>query len=78
MSLKLPALELKESGADFDIGWELIDRGATYNAICRKCNVYLKEKYHIMYSRDTSTLNKRNEVFIRCRHMDQKRLSNVE
>ena len=76
--LSIHAWELKDSGTDFDVGWELVDRGATYNPTTKKCHVCLKEKYHIMYRRDGSTLNKRNEVFSRCRHMDQKRLTNVE
>ena len=65
-------------GTHDDVEWELIDRGPTYNPTYKNCLVCLKEKYHIMYSRDNTTLNKRSEIFSSCRHMAQKRLSSVE
>jgi hypothetical protein len=72
--------EMRDEGETNDIKWELNDRAATLkpktkNALCDVC---LKEKYHIMYSKDPHLLNKRNEVSSSCRHMAQKRLSNVE
>ena len=71
--------EIKDRGGTHDdVKWELIDRGPTYNPTSKKCLVCLKEKYHIMYTRDNTTLNKRSEIFSSCRHMAQKRLSSVE
>ena len=70
--------ELKDRGKDYDIGWEITDKAATYNPTTKKCYVCLKEKFHIMYSKDPHLLNKRQEVFSTCRHMAGKRLSNVE
>ena len=70
--------ELKDRGKNYEVGWEIIDKAATYNPTTKKCNVCLKEKCNIMYSKDPHMLNKRQEVFSTCRHMAGKRLSNVE
>ena len=70
--------EMKDRGESHDIEWELIDRASTFNPTTKKCLVCLKEKFHIMYSKDPHLLNKRQEVYSTCRNMAPKRLSNVE
>ena len=69
--------ELKDGGQNYEIGWKIIDKAATYNPSKKKCNVCLIF-FYIMYSKDPHMLNKRQEVVITCRHMAGKRLSNVE
>ena len=70
--------DLQARGKDYNLEWKIIDKATTFNPTTKKCRVCLKEKYHIMYSKDSHPLNKRQEVFSTCRHMAQKRLSNVE
>jgi hypothetical protein len=70
--------ELKDSGTEHKIMWDFIDRAPSFNPITKKCRLCLKEKYHIMYSPTSSTLNKRNEIFNTCRHRKQKLLINVK
>ena len=70
--------EMNDRGESHEIEWELIDRASTFNPTTKKCLVCLKEKFHIMYSKDPHLLNKRQEVYSTCRHMAPKRLSNVE
>ena len=70
--------ELKDSGTEHEIMWDFIDRAPSFNPITKKCRLCLKEKYHIMYSPSSSTLNKRNEIFNTCRHRKQKLLINVK
>ena len=70
--------DLQARGINYDLEWKIIDRATTFNPTTKKCRVCLKEKYHIMYSKDSHPLNKRQEIFSTCRHMPQKRLSNVE
>ena len=69
---------LKDDNKPYDIHWDLIDRSSSFNPITRKCRICLKEKREILYNRNGSTLNKRNEVFNTCRHRKQKLLSNVK
>ena len=69
---------LKDTRTDFNIQWDFIDRATQFNPITRKCRICLKEKFHIMYNRDSSTLNKRNEIFNTCRHRKQKLLQNLK
>ena len=70
--------DLRDRNVDFELKWDFIDRAPPFNPITRKCRLSLKEKYHIMYNLDASTLNKRNEVFNTCRHRTQKLLINVK
>ena len=65
---------LQDQQQDYSIKWEIIDKGGTYSPVYKKCMVCIKEKYHIMYNKEDK-LNKRNEIFSKCRHIDQKRLS---
>ena len=68
--------ELKDMNKDYEVGWGIIDKAATYNPSTKKCNVCLKEKSQIMYSKDPHMLNKRQQVLQVCRHMTGKRQSN--
>ena len=68
--------DLQDKDEPYSINWSIIDKGSTFSTITRKCMVCLKEKYHIMYNTEDK-LNKRSEIYSRCRHMDQKRLQNL-
>ena len=70
--------DLNDNQKDFDVKWDFIDRATTFNPITRKCRLCLKEKFHIMYNPDASTLNKRQEIFSTCRHRTQKLLINAK
>ena len=68
--------DLKDKGLSYNLEWSLIDKAPPFNNSTKVCQLCLKEKYHIMYNREDK-LNKRSEIFSRCRHMDQKRLQNL-
>jgi hypothetical protein len=70
--------DLKDANTDYEIEWDFIEQASSFNPITRKCRLYLVEKYHIMYNGQSSTLNKRQEIFNTCRHSKQKLLSNVK
>jgi hypothetical protein len=70
--------DLKDKGVGFEVTWKLLDRAPAFNPITKKCRLCLKEKYYIMYHRDSSSLNKRSEVFNTCRHRTQDLLVNVK
>ena len=41
--------KLNNEKKNFDIKWKIIDRGKSFNPTNRKCNLCLKEKYHIIF-----------------------------
>ena len=57
---------LKDDNKQFNIDWQIIDRGPIYNSITKKCFACIREKYHIFFG--NPSLNKRNELFNTCRH----------
>ena len=76
--LSTHAWSLKDSSTDFDVDWDYIERATIFKPITKKCRLCLKEKYHIMYNPNSSTLNKRQEIFNTCRQRKQKLLINVK
>ena len=77
-SLSSHVWDLKDRGIDFNVTWKLKDRGTPYNPTSRKCRICLKEKFHILYSVDGASLNKRSEIFNSCRHRTKTLLENVK
>ena len=70
--------ELKDNGTDYTVNWKLLERAPAFNPITKKCRLCLKEKYFIMYRSNSSSLNKRSEVFNTCRHRTQGLLSKAK
>ena len=62
---------LKKEGIPYHLKWSLLDRGPVYNPITKKCRLCLLEKFYIIFKTDTSSLNKRSELFNTCRHRNQ-------
>ena len=60
--------ELKEQGKQFDIKWSIIKWVPAYSAGGRSCKLCLEEKLLILKSKTDQTLNKRSELFAKCRH----------
>ena len=44
--------DLKDAGRQFDVNWRIIDRGATWSNVTRRCQLCDKEKFYIIYKRD--------------------------
>ena len=57
---------LKDENKEFNITWQIIDRGPIYNSITKKCFACIQEKYHIAF--DNPKLYKRDELLCTCRH----------
>ena len=77
-SLSAHVWELKERKIDFTLKWDFIERAPSFNPINKKCRLCLKEKFHILYNSDNSSLNKRQEIFNTCRHRKQRLLENFK
>ena len=67
--------DLKDKGIDFKIDWKILDRAQTFNPSSKKCRLCLIEKYHLMYSKECATLNRRTEFYAACRHKTKKLIS---
>ena len=70
--------ELKDKNLNYSLKWDFIETAETFNPITKKCRLCLKEKFHIMYNRPSSSLNKRQEIFNTCRHRKQRLLENFK
>ena len=60
--------KLKDKNVPHNITWDIISRAPSYNPTTKICRLCLTEIYHIMWSKEGATLNKRNELFGFCRH----------
>ena len=69
--------KLKDQGAPFTITWRILSRASSFNPTLGMCRLCLKEKYMIMFSPTTASLNKRSEIFSSCRHRQGKLLDNT-
>ena len=61
----------------YSLDWKVIDKGKTFNPITGVCRLCLKEKFHILYNPEASTLNSRDEIFTPCPHKHKFLLSNA-
>ena len=59
---------LKNKERDFSIKWSILKRVSPRTAGRSKCNLCLEEKLCILESDSALTLNKRSELFSKCRH----------
>ena len=69
---------LKDKNIQHKVEWKIKYKGPDFYPLTKKCRICLKEKHYIMYHRDGSTLNRRNENFNTCRHRTRKLLENLK
>ena len=68
--------DLKDNNIKYSLKWKIIDRAQPFNPSSKMCRLCLTEKYHLMYSKNGATLNKRSEFYSACRHKTRKLISN--
>ena len=66
--------ELKDKNHPYRIDWKIISRASSFNPTTGMCRLCLKEKYFIMFSPTTASLNLRSEIYTSCRHRKGKLL----
>ena len=66
----------KRENVPFRVDWKILSRGKVFNPVTKKCQLCLKEKFLIMFSPETATLNARTEMYNTCRHRLTKLLKN--
>ena len=60
--------DLKDRQKSFHVNWRILGSCQPYSNVSKKCNLCLQEKYFIIFRKDLSSLNKRNELASSCRH----------
>ena len=71
--------KLKEKQLDYNITWRIVRNTKAYSSTAGKCCLCLEEKKEILKNyRNTKYLNKRNELFSKCRHRKKWLLSSVK
>ena len=59
----------KKEGFDCTIKWKILKKAKAYNSSAAKCHLCLAEKVEILKnSKNNDYLNKRSELFTKCRH----------
>ena len=70
--------QLKEKRANFDIKWSVVRRVNSHKPGDKICGLCLAEKVEILkHAADRRSLNKRNELFSKCRHKRMNVLGSV-
>ena len=65
---------LKEKNIDFEVTWNIIDRGRPFTPVSNVCNLCDSEKFHILFHPELSDLNSKSEFYSHCRHIKSKLL----
>ena len=63
--------KLKKTGGSFRTSWSILKRVKTYTAGESRCNLCNYEKLYIMNADKRTLLNKRNEIFSKCCHVNK-------
>ena len=64
-----------DAGRQPSISWKIIEKNIpSYNPVTSKCQLCIREKFHITFNPNAASLNSRNELFSHCRHLRSKLL----
>ena len=61
------AWKLKKSGKQYNIKWSILKRARAYTAGAARCNLCLEEKVCLLEADKKRLLNKRSELFAKCK-----------
>ena len=67
---------LKDNKIDFEIKWSILKHASSYSNNTKRCQLCLWEKYFIITSKKSKTLNSRSELISKCRHANKFLLKN--
>ena len=63
--------KLKNEGKNFSVKWSIVKRAQGHKSGANRCNLCLEEKLCIMKAERKDLLNKRTEIFSKCRHRNK-------
>ena len=70
--------KLKENNRDYTIKWSILKHAISYTGRSKRCNLCLEEKFCILKDiNKDNLLNKRSEIFGKCRHKNRFRVNKV-
>ena len=67
--------ELKNNGIHYELKWKYIAKAKPYSPASGTCNLCTKEIFYILYRKEESSLNERNEILNSCPHRRKYKLS---
>ena len=67
---------LEDSGEDFELKWEILQRAKPYQAGSDDCQLCLTEIHYIIFHPEEANLNSRSEFMNKCRHKNKFLLCN--
>ena len=70
--------DLKNEGKEFIVKWSILKRMKGYESGVARCNLCLEEKPDIMKTDKKYLLNKRTEIFSKCRHRTKFSIKNFK
>ena len=70
--------ELKRSNKSYTIIWSILKRASSYQPGRTRCNLCIEEKLCILQDGGRNLLNKRSEIFAKCRHREKFWAGNFE
>ena len=59
---------LKDNRVNYELKWKYIAKARAYTPASGTCNLCIKEIFFILYKKEESSLNERNEIFNPCPH----------
>ena len=65
---------LQDQNINFEITWNLIDRGRPFTPVSNVFNLCDSEKFNILFHPELSDLNCKSEFYSHCRHIKSKLL----
>ena len=68
--------QLRDTGKEPQVTWRVVEKSRAYSTTSKTCNLCTAEKYRIITSDQSKTLNKRSELVSKCRHRNKFLLSN--
>ena len=69
---------LKKSGKDYELRWEILKRCPPYHCGAKFCDLCLTEKLLILQADEERTINKHSEIMQKCRHRNKYKLKSVK
>ena len=70
--------KLKNDARQFSVKWSILKRASAYKSDVKRCNLCLEEKLCIMKADKKHLLNKRAEIFSKCRHKNKHKICNMK
>ena len=69
--------KLKSENSQYTIKWSIMKKVKAYKPGSKRCNLCLEEKLLIMKAKKTECLNKRSDLFSKCRHVTRYLLNQI-